>query len=209
MTQVWDENNRLVPVTVVKAGPVRRHPGPHRGRRTATPPSSSAFGAIDPRKVNKPQAGHFAKAGVTPRRHLVEIRTADAGDYTLGQEVTAELFEAGAGRRRHRHHQGQGLRRRHEASRLPRRRRLARCAPQPPQARLDRRLRHPRPRVQGHEDGRPHGRRPRRPPRTSRSTPWTPRTACCSSRAPSPAPRAASSSSAPPRRGPDAMAEHR
>ena len=85
--------------------------------------------------------GHFEKAGVTPRRHLVEIRTADAGEYALGQEVTVELFEAGAGRRRHRHHQGQGHRRCHEASRLPRRRRLARCAPQPPQARLDRRLR--------------------------------------------------------------------
>ena len=54
-----------------------------------------AFGAIDPRKVNKPLAGHFAKAGVTPRRFLVEIRTADAAEYALGQEVTAEVFEAG------------------------------------------------------------------------------------------------------------------
>jgi large subunit ribosomal protein L3 len=55
-----------------------------------------AFGAIDPRKVNKPEAGHFAKAGVPPRRYLVEIRTSDASSYTLGQEVTAELFAAGA-----------------------------------------------------------------------------------------------------------------
>lgn len=54
-----------------------------------------AFGAIDPRKVNKPQSGQFAKAGVTPRRHLVEIRTTTAGEYTLGQEVTADVFEAG------------------------------------------------------------------------------------------------------------------
>ena len=54
-----------------------------------------AFGAIDPRKVNKPDAGHFAKAGVTPRRHLVEIRTDDAASYTLGQEISAEVFEAG------------------------------------------------------------------------------------------------------------------
>jgi large subunit ribosomal protein L3 len=54
-----------------------------------------AFGAIDPRKVNKPLAGHFAKAGVTPRRFLAEIRTSDAGQYTPGQEVTAEVFEAG------------------------------------------------------------------------------------------------------------------
>ena len=54
-----------------------------------------AFGAIDPRKVNKPETGHFAKAGVTPRRTLVEMRTDDASEYTLGQELTAEVFEAG------------------------------------------------------------------------------------------------------------------
>jgi large subunit ribosomal protein L3 len=54
-----------------------------------------AFGAIDPRKVTKPQAGHFAKAGVTPRRHLVEIRTEDATEYILGQEIGVETFEVG------------------------------------------------------------------------------------------------------------------
>ena len=65
MTQVWDENNRLVPVTVVKAGPCVV-----TQVRTAETDGYSAvqlgFGAIDPRKVNKPDAGHFAKAGVTP-----------------------------------------------------------------------------------------------------------------------------------------------
>jgi large subunit ribosomal protein L3 len=94
MTQVWDENNRLVPVTVVKAGPCVV-----TQVRTDDLDGYSAvqlgFGAIDPRKVNKPLAGHFEKAGVTPRRFLVELRTADASDYTLGQEVTAEVFEAG------------------------------------------------------------------------------------------------------------------
>ena len=54
-----------------------------------------AFGAIDPRKVNKPETGHFAKAGVTPRRHIAEIRTDDASEYTLGQEIGAETFEPG------------------------------------------------------------------------------------------------------------------
>jgi large subunit ribosomal protein L3 len=53
------------------------------------------YGAIDPRKVNKPEGGHFAKAGVTPRRHVVELRTEDAGDYTVGQEVGADAFAAG------------------------------------------------------------------------------------------------------------------
>jgi len=94
MTQVWDENNRLVPVTVVKAGPCVV-----TLVRTDAADGYSAvqlgFGAIDPRKVNKPLGGHFEKAGVSPRRHLVELRTADASDYTLGQEVTAEVFEAG------------------------------------------------------------------------------------------------------------------
>ncbi|MGB3764820.1 MAG: 50S ribosomal protein L3, partial [Ornithinimicrobium sp.] len=54
-----------------------------------------AFGAIDPRKVNQPMKGHFAKAGVTPRRHLIEVRTANSGDYALGQELTVETFADG------------------------------------------------------------------------------------------------------------------
>ena len=94
MTQVWDENNRVVPVTVVKAGPnvvtqIRTND------RDGYESVQLAFGEIDPRKVNKPLQGHFTKAGVTPRRHLVELRTVDAAEYTLGQEITAEVFEAG------------------------------------------------------------------------------------------------------------------
>src|SRR2546422_2396776 len=94
MTQVWDENNRVVPVTVVKAGPcvvTQVRTNDQDGYDSV----QIAFGEIDPRKVNKPLKGHFAKADVTPRRHLVEVRTADAGEYTLGQEVTAEVFESG------------------------------------------------------------------------------------------------------------------
>jgi large subunit ribosomal protein L3 len=95
MTQVFDANNRMVPVTVVKAGPcvVTQIRTPDKDGYSAI---QIAYGAIDPRKVNKPEAGHFAKAGVPPRRYLVEIRTSDASSYTLGQEVTAELFAAGA-----------------------------------------------------------------------------------------------------------------
>jgi large subunit ribosomal protein L3 len=83
-----------VPVTVVKAGPcvVTQVRTPSVDGYNAV---QIAYGAIDPRKVNKPRAGHFAKAGVTPRRHVVEIRTADAGSYELGQELTVETFEAG------------------------------------------------------------------------------------------------------------------
>ncbi len=91
MTQVFDENNRIVPVTVVKAGPcvVTQIRTMENDGYSAV---QIAFGVIDPRKVNKPEAGHFAKAGVPPRRYTVEIRTADAASYSLGQEVTAELF---------------------------------------------------------------------------------------------------------------------
>ena len=94
MTQVWDDNNRVVPVTVVQAGPcvVTQVRTPDSDGYSAV---QIAFGAIDPRKVNKPLAGHFGKAGVTPRRHLVELRTDDASEYTLGQEITVETFEAG------------------------------------------------------------------------------------------------------------------
>ncbi len=94
MTQVWDENNRVVPVTVVKAGPcvVTQVRTPEADGYSAV---QIAYGAIDPRKVNKPESGHFAKAGVTPRRHVAEIRTDDASEYTLGQELAADTFEAG------------------------------------------------------------------------------------------------------------------
>ena len=95
MTQVFDENNRVVPVTVVQAGPnvVTQVRTPEKDGYTAV---QLAFGAIDPRKVNKPETGHFTKAGTTPRRHLVELRTSDAGEYAIGQEITAGVFEAGA-----------------------------------------------------------------------------------------------------------------
>ena len=95
MTQVFDANNRIVPVTVVKAGPcvVTQVRTPEKDGYSAV---QIAFGAIDPRKVSKPEAGHFAKAGVPPRRFLVEIRTADASSYTVGQEVTTAIFADGA-----------------------------------------------------------------------------------------------------------------
>jgi len=96
MTQVFDEANRIVPVTVVKAGPcvvtqVRTQ------EKDGYQSVQLAFGAIDPRKVNKPETGHFNKAGVTPRRVLAELRTTDAGEYEVGQEITAsDVFEGGA-----------------------------------------------------------------------------------------------------------------
>jgi large subunit ribosomal protein L3 len=94
MTQVWDENNRLVPVTVVQADSnvITQLRNADVDGYTAV---QIGFGQIDPRKVSKPLAGHFEKAGVTPRRHVVELRTSDADTYELGQELSVETFEAG------------------------------------------------------------------------------------------------------------------
>jgi len=95
MTQVWDENNKLVPVTVVEAGSnvVTQIKNAETDGYVAI---QVAYGAIDPRKVNQPAGGHFEKAGVTPRRHIAEIRTADAADYTVGQELGVETLEVGS-----------------------------------------------------------------------------------------------------------------
>ena len=95
MTQVWDENNKLVPVTVIEIAPnvVTQLRTPEKDGYSAV---QIAAGAIDPRKVNKPATGHFDAAGVTPRRHLTEVRTADAANYSVGQELTVDsTFEAG------------------------------------------------------------------------------------------------------------------
>jgi len=95
MTQVWDENNKLIPVTVIEITPnvVTQVRTPEADGYNAV---QIAYGQIDPRKVNKPSAGHFDKAGVTPRRHLTEVRTADAAEYAAGQELTVDgTFEIG------------------------------------------------------------------------------------------------------------------
>ena len=111
MTQVWDAANKVVPVTVILAGPcvVTQVRTPDADGYSAV---QLGFGAVKAKNVTKPDAGHFERAGVTPRKHLVELRTGDA-----------------------------------------------RGAPQAPFPGFDRRLRHSRARVQGHQDGRPHGRR--------------------------------------------------
>ena len=94
MTQVFDANNKMVPVTVVEAGPcvVTQIRTPEKDGYSAV---QIAFGAIDPKKISKPLAGHFAKAGVTPRRSVAELRTLDTSNYTVGQEIGATVFAAG------------------------------------------------------------------------------------------------------------------
>lgn len=92
MTQVFDENGRAVPVTLVEAGPCRiaQVKTPERDGYSAI---QLAFGR--PRKVNRPMAGHYAKAGAEPGRHLVELRLEEPGDYAAGAEIKADVFEPG------------------------------------------------------------------------------------------------------------------
>lgn len=94
MTQIWDENSRIVPVTVIAAGTnvVTQIRQPETDGYNAV---QIGFGEIEGRKVSKPKAGHFEKAGVTPRRHVIEIRTSDAASYSVGQELAPDVFAAG------------------------------------------------------------------------------------------------------------------
>ncbi|HJE57203.1 MAG TPA: 50S ribosomal protein L3 [Nocardiopsis listeri] len=94
MTQVFDDAGQMVPVTVLKAGPcvVSRIRTPDTDGYSAV---QLGYGQIDPRKVNKPLGDYLRKHELTPRRHYVEVRTTDASEYTLGQEVDAATFESG------------------------------------------------------------------------------------------------------------------
>src|SRR5665811_1995549 len=94
MSQVWDADNRIVPVTVIAADTnvVTQIRSREVDGYSAV---QLGFGEIEGRKVNKPETGHFEKAGVTPRRHVVEIRTEAISDYTLGQEISPDIFAAG------------------------------------------------------------------------------------------------------------------
>jgi large subunit ribosomal protein L3 len=94
MTQVWDENNRAIPVTVLKVAPLRVV-------QVKTPETDGyaalqvTWGTKKASRLTQPEAGHFDKAGVTPGVSLVELRLDDVADYTVGQELTVEVFEKG------------------------------------------------------------------------------------------------------------------
>jgi large subunit ribosomal protein L3 len=96
MTQVWDDHNRAVAVTVVRVTPVRvvQLKTPDRDGYSAV---QVTYGRRKARALNKPEAGHFAAAGdgVDPGRALVELRVSDTGEYQVGQELTVELLAAG------------------------------------------------------------------------------------------------------------------
>jgi large subunit ribosomal protein L3 len=95
MTQIFDDGSRAIPVTIIRAGPVRV--------TQIKRPETDGYGAIQiaykelpERQVTQPTAGHFAKAGVAPARHVVEVRVDNPDDYKLGQEIkVSDLFSEG------------------------------------------------------------------------------------------------------------------
>ena len=94
MTQIWDEQNRAVPVTVIQAGPCRvvQVKTPERDGYSAI---QLAFGDVKPRRINKPETGHFKKANQAPAKHLAEMRVDDSSAFTIGQVIQADLFASG------------------------------------------------------------------------------------------------------------------
>ena len=95
MTQVWDEQNRLVPVTVLKVTPARVV-------QVKTPDSDGysavqvTYGMQKLSRVNKPELGHFEKAGVEPGKKVLELRLDDVSSYSIGDTIAVDVFEAGA-----------------------------------------------------------------------------------------------------------------
>jgi large subunit ribosomal protein L3 len=94
MTQIWDDQNRVVPVTVIEAGPCRvvQLKTPERDGYAAV---QLAFGPTKPQRISKPELGHLQKAGAPPVRHLAELRVDDLSGFEVGQVLGADVFESG------------------------------------------------------------------------------------------------------------------
>ena len=94
MTQIWDDDNNVIPVTVVRIAPCRivQVKTPETDGYSAV---QVTYGSRDPRKLNKPLAGHYERAGVDPGVRLVELRLDDVSSYSVGQEISVDVLEAG------------------------------------------------------------------------------------------------------------------
>ena len=94
MTQIWDDENRVVPVTVIEAGPCRvvQLKTPERDGYSAV---QLAFGDTKPQRLSKPELGHLKKADAPPQRHLAELRVDDLAGFEVGQVIGADVFGAG------------------------------------------------------------------------------------------------------------------
>jgi large subunit ribosomal protein L3 len=94
MTQVWDDENRVIPVTVLRVSPCRvvQVKTPERDGYSAI---QVTFGVKNPEKLTRPEAGHFDRAGVDAGRKVVELRLDDVSEFSVGQEIAADLLESG------------------------------------------------------------------------------------------------------------------
>ncbi|MBW3590736.1 MAG: 50S ribosomal protein L3 [Actinobacteria bacterium] len=94
MTQIFDDQARVVPVTVIQAGPCRISAirTPEKDGYSAI---QMAFGEVKAKALAKPEVGHLAKSDIPPNRHLVELRLADVSEFTVGQELRADVFAPG------------------------------------------------------------------------------------------------------------------
>ena len=157
MTQIFDETGKVVPVTVIEAGPckvVQKKSAEKEGYASV----QLGFEEIPERKLNKPEKGHLDKAGVGALRVLHEFRLENANEMNVGDVVKADAFKEGEGRR-HRHQQGQGLRRRHQALGRPAHPDDPRRRPGPPSCRLHGLLHGSQPHPSRQDRRRSHGRR--------------------------------------------------
>ena len=94
MTQIWDDENRVVPVTVIEAGPCRvvQLKTPERDGYSAV---QLAFGDTKPQRLSRPELGHLKKADAPPLRHVAELRVEDLSGFEIGQVIGADVFGAG------------------------------------------------------------------------------------------------------------------
>lgn len=94
MTQLWDDDNRVIGVTVLRVSPCRvvQVKTPERDGYSAI---QVTCGLIDPNKLNRPEAGHYQRVGVEPGRTLLELRLDDVSDYEVGQRISADLLDSG------------------------------------------------------------------------------------------------------------------
>ncbi len=94
MTQVWDDNNRAIGVTVLRVVPCRVVQI-KTNKRDGYSAIQVTYGTIDPGRLNRPQAGHFERAGVEPGRKIVELRLDDVSEYSVGQRIAVDLLGSG------------------------------------------------------------------------------------------------------------------
>ena len=94
MTQVWDENNQVVGVTVLRVSPCRVVQV-KTNERDGYSAIQVTYGMIDPARLRKPEAGHFQRAGVDPGRAVVELRLDDVSEYTVGQQIGVDVLASG------------------------------------------------------------------------------------------------------------------